>query len=231
MRRLDRFAKRLLREVLRPAPTTDAWRALAERDTSELAKGFDGLTLMEAADPSEEASLIALLLREALEIPERTAALVTRDRALARRVTAELGRWDIAIDDSAGRPLSQTPPGSFLCLLAEAADKALRRCRFWRCSNIRSTMMGQDVASFRAKARELDLVLRGPRPDSGLAGVASAIAHALDAGSDDERHKFSALKTWFAEVAGALAPLEAELSKPEISIADVLKAHVGAASS
>ncbi|MGA7712153.1 MAG: double-strand break repair protein AddB [Rhizomicrobium sp.] len=219
----------LLREVLRPAPTTDAWRILAEEDTSQLAKGFEGLTLMDAADPSEEASLIALLLREALEIPERTAALVTRDRALARRVTAELGRWNIAIDDSAGRPLSQTPQGSFLCLLAEAADNGFAPVPLLALLKHPLATMGQDVSSFRGKARELDLVLRGPRPDCGLAGVASAITHALDAASDDERYMLFTLKTWFAEVAGALAPLEAVLSKPEIAIADALKAHIGAA--
>ena len=219
----------LLREVLRPAPTTDAWRALAERDTSELANGFDGLSLMEAADPSEEASLIALLLREALEIPERSAALVTRDRALARRVTAELGRWNIVIDDSAGRPLSQTPPGSFLCLLGEAADNAFAPVPLLALLKHPLTMVGHDVASFRAKARELDLVLRGPRPDSGLAGIASAISHASDTASDEERHILAALRTWFVEVARVLKPLEAMLSKPEISIADVLKAHIGVA--
>ena len=41
----------------------------------------------------------------------------------ARRVAAELGRWDIAIDDSAGTPLHETPPGAFLRLiLAWLAD-------------------------------------------------------------------------------------------------------------
>ena len=39
----------------------------------------------------------------------------------ARRVAAELRRWDIAVDDSAGMPLAATPPGSFLRLLATAA--------------------------------------------------------------------------------------------------------------
>ena len=57
-------------------------------------------------------------MRAALEIPERSAALVTRDRQLARRVAAELRRWGIEVDDSAGTPLDQTPPGAFLLLTA-----------------------------------------------------------------------------------------------------------------
>src|SRR3546814_1717512 len=56
-----------------------------------------------------------------LETPGRTAALITPDRVLARRVAAELARYDgLGIDDSAGRPLAQTPPAIFLRLLAAA---------------------------------------------------------------------------------------------------------------
>ena len=50
----------------------------------------------------EAATAAALLLREALETPGRTAALVTPDAALARRVSARLTRWGVAAD-SLGR--------------------------------------------------------------------------------------------------------------------------------
>src|SRR6185503_15549889 len=80
-----------------------------------------GVRAVELADPAEEAQAVALALREALEEPGRTAALVTPDRNLARRVSAHLRRWGIEADDSAGRPLSQTPPGTLLLALASAA--------------------------------------------------------------------------------------------------------------
>ena len=67
---------------------------------------MDGITLINCADVREEALTIALLLREAVETPGKTAALVTPDRALARRVAAELERWNLKVDDSAGKPLS-----------------------------------------------------------------------------------------------------------------------------
>ena len=41
-----------------------------------------------------------------------------RTGSLARRVTAELDRWGLIPDDSAGRPLALTPPGVLLRLLA-----------------------------------------------------------------------------------------------------------------
>ena len=60
-------------------------------------------------------------MRETLEQPEKTAALVTTDRNLARRVASELRRWKINIDDSAGQPLALTPIGIFLRQMTAAA--------------------------------------------------------------------------------------------------------------
>ncbi len=74
---------------------------------------------MKSANPEEEAQAIALLMREALEQPEKRVALVTPDRGLAGRVAAHLRRWNIEADDSAGQPLSQTAAGRVLLLLAE----------------------------------------------------------------------------------------------------------------
>ncbi|MBW8723748.1 MAG: double-strand break repair protein AddB, partial [Inquilinus limosus] len=107
----------LLREVMRPAGTTDAWRDPAGLDAAALA----GLARIDCATSQEEAGVIALLLREVLETPGRTAALVTPDRDLARRVAAQLTRWQVAVDDSAGRPLADTPVGAYLRLVADVA--------------------------------------------------------------------------------------------------------------
>ncbi len=80
---------------------------------------------LDCPSPQEEAGAIALLLRQRLETPGATAALVTPDRDLARRVATELRRWDIEIDNSAGLPLNRTPPGIFLRLVLDLADTAL----------------------------------------------------------------------------------------------------------
>ncbi len=211
----DPLREKLLREVLRPAPTTDAWRALAE-STKPL--HIERLSLFEAADPSEEASVIALLLREVLETKDARAALVTRDRGLARRVTAELGRWNVAIDDSAGRPLSRTPAGSLLCLLAEAADENFAPVPLLSVLKHPLATLGGDPAKFRSFARQLDKWLRGPRPDSGLTGIARAIADAP-----------VTLQRWFAHVVKALKPLEDLQAQREAALANLLRAHTACA--
>ncbi|MEL6980261.1 MAG: double-strand break repair protein AddB [Pseudomonadota bacterium] len=112
---------RLISQALRPAPATDAWRDAAMGLAAEAGAATAGLTLLEAASSREEAAAAALALREALETPGRTAALITPDRSLARRVSAELARWGVSPDDSSGRPLALTPPGVFLHSVLEAA--------------------------------------------------------------------------------------------------------------
>ena len=199
----------LLTEILRPAPTTDAWRDLAEQGCGEIRKGLKDIGLIQAGDPAQEALAIALALREALEIPGRTAALVTPDRNLARRVAAEMTRWNITIDDSAGRPLAHTAAGTFLCLLAQAAHARFAPVPLLALLKHPFSRRGQDGAAFRARARELDRwCLRGPRPDPGLAGVTRAIAKAHGARVPPPAEALVQLTAWWNEIAAILAPLE-----------------------
>ncbi|HTO80520.1 MAG TPA: double-strand break repair protein AddB, partial [Methylocystis sp.] len=208
----------LLRETLRPAPTTDAWRALAESNAAEMKSGIEGLSLVEAADPAEEARTIALLLRRALETKDRTAALVTPDRALARRVSAELGRFAIAIDDSAGRPLAHTAPGAFLSLLADAAEQQFAPVALLALLKHPLAMMGMDPQDFRAHARRLDLALRGPRPDAGLGGIKQIV-----------EAKGRAIERWWERLTSILLPLERLMAEKDVRLGALLSAHIEAA--
>jgi ATP-dependent helicase/nuclease subunit B len=222
----------LLRETLRPAPTTDAWRAIAERGGQEIAQGLEGLTLIETAHPGEEASSIALILRQSLETKGATAALVTPDRNLARRVASEMGRWDILIDDSAGRPLARTPPGAFLVLLAEAADSEFAPVPLLALLKHPLATGGETAADFRAKVRVLDrLVLRGPRPDRGLAGLRNAIARAAvnERLPESDKALLTALLPWFTTLSETLRPLETILHEKEAGLAALVDAHLRAA--
>lgn len=106
----------LVTEVFRPAETSDVW---IDRRAELDEKGLANLAIAVCATAQEEALTIAFALRDAIENGQETAALVTPDRNLARRVAAELTRWGLSIDDSAGQPLSATPAGSFLRLVCE----------------------------------------------------------------------------------------------------------------
>ncbi|HEY1613963.1 MAG TPA: double-strand break repair protein AddB [Rhizomicrobium sp.] len=217
----------MLREALRPAPTTDAWRALAEHDPSPIARGLDGITVLEAAHPGEEATSIALMLREAIEQSGRSAALVTPDRALARRVAGELARWDIAIDDSAGTPLARTPPGTFLSLLAEAAAEQFTPVALLALLKHPLASGGVAQAVFRRSVRALDrLVLRGPRPDARLAGIAKAIARARhEAGDSALAPVLGDVAHWFAELTVCLAPFAEVMARTQTPLDALVRCH------
>jgi ATP-dependent helicase/nuclease subunit B len=226
----DGSRERALREALRPAPTTDAWRMIIERrETVEIAAGLEGLSLVEAADPCEEALVVALILREALEEEKSTAALVTPDRTLARRVASELKRWNLEVDDSAGRPLSHTPPGAFLALLAEAAEELFAPVQLLAVLKHPLCTLGQERGAFRDKVRALDRHLRGPRPDAGLDGIRIALERKRSDAPDSAQSRLSELQYWFSEVAQALRPLEQALDRKSIEIGDALAAHLDAA--
>ena len=163
---------RLIAETLRPAITTDAWRRLPAQPLDTL----DGLSRYDCASAQEEAVTIALLLRRKLETPGATAALVTPDRALARRVAAELRRWDIDIDDSAGLPLNRTPPGVFLRLVLDLAASGLAPVPLLAALKHPLASGGLPSVAFRDLARQLEQAIRGPRPAPGLAGLRAALA-------------------------------------------------------
>ena len=114
---------RLVSLSLRPAPVTDAWRIEGPR-LDDLEDATKDMTLLLAETPRAEALAIALRLRQAAE-DGQTAALITPDRMLGRRVTAALGRWDILPDDSAGTPLHLSPPGRFLRHVAALMSRRL----------------------------------------------------------------------------------------------------------
>ncbi|MES2753238.1 MAG: double-strand break repair protein AddB [Pseudomonadota bacterium] len=169
---------------------TKQWIALKDRE-----RRLDGVRLAAFATPADEAQAIALALREALETPGKTAALVTPDRGLAQRVAAQLGRWDIAVDDSAGQPLSRTPPGTLLTALAEAGGQQFAPLALLALAKHPLVQAGSLRLDWLEGVRRFDLALRGPRPAPGLAGIDAFLADGLPR---DRRARDAAVPDWTA---------------------------------
>ena len=191
---------RAIAEAMAPAAFTERWQGLPPRR-----RRFIGVRALELADPAEEAQAIAIALRQALEEPGRTAALVTPDRALARRVSAHLRRWGIEADDSAGRPLAQTPPGTLLVALAAAAAERFAPVPLLALLKHPLVRAGEARLPWLDGVRRLDLALRGPRPPAGLAGLTHHLAE--DQGREAAVRR--AARAWWRTAAPLLAPLEA----------------------
>ena len=166
---------RILSEAMRPAETTERWRTRLAEMRKLAPEALDGLTLIEAASERDEAGAVALLMREVLETPAKTAALVTPDRKLARRVAMELRRWKVEVDDSGGEPLARTPPMAFLRLVTAMIAEAFAPVPLLACLKHPLAAAGEDPARFRARLRAMErLILRGPRPAPGIAGLRAA---------------------------------------------------------
>src|SRR5262249_20816954 len=145
-------------------------------DPLRIDRTLETVAVIEAANAGEEALAIAISLREALETPHKTAALITPDRALARRVLAALERWRLAADDSGGDALADTPAGRFARLAAEAALGGLSPVALLALVKHSLTRLGAaEGAHGRAIATLEKAVLRGPRPRPGSAGLAHAL--------------------------------------------------------
>src|SRR5579872_2759585 len=204
---------RLASEALRPANLTDAWRDLHPEPENTLA----GLSRYDCANPQQEAVTIALLLRRKLEAPGATAALVTPDRELARRVAAELRRWTIDIDDSAGLPLARTPPGAFLRLVLDMAASELAPVPFLAALKHPLAAGGLTPEEFRALARRLEDKIRGPRPAPGLAGLRAALG--------DKDYE---LRRFVDRLEACLGELPVLLAAREASVVAMASAHIAA---
>ena len=206
----------LMSEAMRPAATTDAWRRLGTLPEGAL----DGLRRSACPTPREEAGVVALLMREALETPGRTAALVTPDRMLARRVAVELERWGIEVDDSAGNPLDVTPPGTFLRLLAETAAEALAPLPLIALLKHPLAAGGMDPGYIRHQARRLEIaLLRGPRPAAGFDGLRAALRYVEEPQRPD-------LARLIARLQDAMSEFVALLQSPALKIPQAVQAHV-----
>ncbi|MCB1562636.1 MAG: double-strand break repair protein AddB [Alphaproteobacteria bacterium] len=172
-------ARRMLAsEIMRPAATSARWMDLGQDAAQKplLEAALAGISLYECDHERDEAELIALLMRETLETPGKTAALVTPSRTLAQRVRAAAKRWNIALDDSAGRPLSRTQAGTFALAVHEAARTALAPVALLSLLKHPLCRTELDPVIYKAAITALEKdALRGMRPAPGLEGLAARL--------------------------------------------------------
>jgi ATP-dependent helicase/nuclease subunit B len=168
----------LASEAMRPSTATAQWyRRLAEPKIAErISLGMTKLAVIEAANPEMEALAIAIAMREARHL-NKSAALVTPDRALARRVIAALGRWNLEFDDSGGDALMDTSAGIFARLAAETVATQLEPPALLALLKHPLCRFGGATGAFNHAVEVLELaVLRGTRPQAGSAGLAHDFA-------------------------------------------------------
>lgn len=219
-----RWRRRIVNEALRPAEATADWLAQIDSlraeapDLDPVAEGLKGLSLISARTEEEAASACALLLREALETPGRTAALVTPDQTLARRVNARLLRWGVIPDSSAGAPLAASPAAILAQHLAGLVADPLDPVRLLALAKHPLVRSEEDLEA----STILELKgLRGPAPRS---------ADALLGRLDGHANARTLAQRLLAAVAHAAAPYVDELAPPAkaaLALTEALEALTG----
>ena len=218
---------RLISLALRPAPATDAWRSEGPA-LAGVAEACAGVTLLAAPSPGAEAGAIALGLRAALA-DGRRGALITPDRTLARQVAAQLDRWGIVPDDSAGRPLGQSSPGRLLLHVAETRGPRIEAEALAVILTHPLVAAGGDRIDHLRHARALETALLrgGPQPFPDRAAVAAWTA------LGDAPPVPAAWAAWLGAMLDALAaqPGEATLAahvSRHLSVTEALARGLGA---
>ncbi len=207
-----------LSEAMRPAQTTDQWQKAFIPSSEDLGN----IQQVNCSGAQGEAQVVALLMRETLTHPTKTAVLVTLDRDLSRRVSTELKRWDIDVDDSAGTSLDQSPAGVFLRLTARMMAEKCDPVAMLAALKHPYAALGMPRTEFRSFVRAFEVaVLRGPRPAPGLKGLRDVLDYRIAHKKVQE-----GLDDWFEKFRTLAEPFAALSNQKEVDFIEYLKAHV-----
>jgi ATP-dependent helicase/nuclease subunit B len=234
----------LASETMRPSNATAEWHDRLKRldIAAQIAAGMDNLAVVEAPNQEMEALAIAVAMREARHL-NKSVALVTPDRALARRVTAALGRWNLEFNDSGGDALMETSAGIFARLAAEAATTGLEPPTLLALLKHPMFRLGGMYGALKRGIEVLELsLLRGTRPQAGSSGLAADFARFRDelrklrSGESSSLHhaeprarlkddELDRTQSLIATLRKALAPLEALSGSRPHDFAELAQRH------
>lgn len=187
-------------EAMRPATSSAHWRQLSSQPIS--AEAFQGLQFVNCDDLRQEAQAIALIIRHTLQTREKTAALVTTDRNLARRVVSELKKWNITADDSAGQPLGLTPIGAYLRLIINVLVDNFSQISLLSLLKHPFTALGYSYGEFNKTVRRLEYAIR------------------------QKEELSSEQQAFLQKVRDLLQPLTDLYTSPQVDLAAFFKTHI-----
>ena len=198
----------LLNQAMIPAEQTGHW-AHSRMAADDLKKALAGLSVLHAPDQRSEAGAIAVAMRAILETPHGKAALVTRDRQLARRVAAELKRWDIVVDDSAGQPLNHALAANLVRLVLAAIAENLAPVPLLALLKHPLVCLGQARGQHLRVVRALEiLALRGARLAPSIAALRAAYKNTTDKNAPDINCLLDRLEAAMGDLLVGDKPLE-----------------------
>ncbi len=217
--------EKLMSEVMRPATQTQKWKTEKRLHKNSA----DHISLIECSNHHEESSVIALMMREVLEDPERkkTATLITPDRNLAARVQEKLKRWDIEIDDSAGQSLPRTQAGRFMLSLLEMMARHFSPITL--LGVLKQGLCGNAIhEDMRNIVKTLDKLLRGEAPPQGIDGLRIALENQKDNPEANESliAQINSLLENIDPILSLLKPAEEMIEQGNHSLSEWIEMHI-----
>jgi ATP-dependent helicase/nuclease subunit B len=213
----------ILNTALTPQEATADWRKTIDKLGADTIKnGLEGLSIIEAETEDEEASAIALEMRQSLEQQGQTCALVTPSSDIARRVSSKMQKWGIGLDVSSGIGVGETRLGIYVKLIGEfildygnpvvlAALLAHPYCHF-----------GLSAWDKKVCATSLELgLLRGPRKYQTIGELINIAKESDDKSWKDARAKRDEAVMLLENISNIA--LEIEAAKTSNDLAEVAK--------
>ncbi|NOZ33205.1 MAG: double-strand break repair protein AddB, partial [Alphaproteobacteria bacterium] len=182
-----------------------------------------GLALIKAPTPDLEARAIAVAAGAALEAG-KSVGIISADRALSRRICAELDRFGIEVDDSAGIPLAQSEAGRLLREVVQTAIGDFRPAALVALLDKAGIQLGAGRGPMARLLEKLELgALRGRFAGAGLAGIRALVVANLEQKLDHAPINYTnrdaaGLLDLLDRIEAAFAPLVAALAAVPIQI-------------
>ena len=210
---MQKMREQFISHFMAPPDYTHEWQKIKITNTQKenLENSLKDVQLIECETLGQEAQIIALLIRETLEQDQKTIALITPNRHLARRVSTYCQKWGIKVDDSAGMPLHQTPIGIYLKSIMNAFTHNMAPTSL--LSLLKNELCsGAGFTNFRKTVRSLDRnIMRG--------------VTVRDIALDDEKYRDEA--SLLKNIDEIFAPLQKLFQDGEKAFfGDILKQHL-----
>lgn len=141
--------------ALYPSSMTHLWQS-AEIPADALHNFYR----IDAETPAQEAITACLIMRNTLQEAGKTAMLITADKSFAKRVSSELLRYGLDIEDSSGKPLNNTAVGVFLNLCAAAGQSGFAFADTLSLLKHPLAAAGKDLLRFKDSVRIWEKTIR-----------------------------------------------------------------------
>lgn len=223
----------IIRQALALADETAKWAETRPKYEGNLQEAFAAVSAAVARNDEEQARAIAVAAREALA-NQTSVGIISPDRNLARRIAAELQRFEIEVDDSAGTPLFQSSVGRLARQVLAVAAKNFAPVDIMALLRNRRASIGLKRADLTNIADLLDVaLLRGPRPAPGVQGLVARLDANLADQIDHPALRLSPsqgaqIRDLIEALQAALTPLVACLENTSFSVSEFVTA-LGAA--